>query len=318
MYLIDYFVSTYGWKHKIKDRALIIPEFKVHGVGDLPIKMANEKQIEQVSKLDPLVFTTAFKPDELIESTNLLPRTDKRDGAVISYATGLVDQLKGSEPLVDAALGELTARNLRNKAASLITAGVCVVCEILTVMFGGAGMIAPMAMQAQAYRGMLEAQDYFDVTDKFIQKLTGSEAVIGFNSTMVYEQLDVALVQKEIIDRVGLRKLTMQEPEYDEEGRLLDCVDEVAEKKDAKRVMVPYDFIESILPLVGLFVIMEAFFGGVRSIRNSYDTQGFKRVQAQFKFNAQFRYWIIFYYPAQIHIFKAFRYINIASNDPRD
>jgi len=117
---------------------------------------------------------------------------------------------------------------------------------------------------------------------------------------------------------VGLRKLTMQDPEYDEEGRLLDCVDEVAEKKDAKRVMVPYDFIESILPLVGLFVIMEAFFGGVRSIRNSYDTQGFRRVQAQFKFNAQFRYWIIFYYPAQIHIFKAFRYINIASNDPRD
>ena len=81
---------------------------------------------------------------------------------------------------------------------------------------------------------------------------------------------------------------------------------------------MPYDFVESILPLVGLFVIMEAFFGGVRSIRNSYDTQGFRRVQAQFKFNAQFRYWIIFYYPAQIHIFKAFRYINIASSDPRD
>jgi hypothetical protein len=115
-----------------------------------------------------LVFTTAFKPDELIDSTNDLPRTDKRDGAVIDYASGLTDQLKGSEPLVDAALAELTARNLRNKAASLITAGICAICEILTVMFGGAGMVGPMVMQAQAYRGMLEAQDYFDVTDKFI------------------------------------------------------------------------------------------------------------------------------------------------------
>jgi hypothetical protein len=57
-----------------------------------------------VSVFDPLVFTTAFKPEELIDSTNDLPRTDKRDGAVISYATGLVDQLKGSEPLIENAL----------------------------------------------------------------------------------------------------------------------------------------------------------------------------------------------------------------------
>ena len=136
-----------------------------------------------------------------------------------------MDQLKGSEPLVEAALAELTARNFRNKAASLITAGVCIGAEILTVMFGGAGMIGPMAMQGQAYRGMLEAQDYFDVTDKFIQKLTGSEAVLGFNASMVYEQLDVALVKEQVIERVGLRKLS-QDAEFDEEGRLLECVDE--------------------------------------------------------------------------------------------
>ena len=83
-------------------------------------------------------------------------------------------------------------------------------------------------------------------------------------------------------------------------------------------VLIPYDFIENIAPLIALFILMEIFFGAIDSSRNSFDNIKFKRLSAQFKFNAQFRYWIIFYYPAQIHILKAFSLIDIKSKDPMD
>lgn len=99
--------------------------------------------------------------------------------------------------------------------------------------------------------------------------------------------------------------------------RRLDCVDE-EEVSALQYVQVPYDFIENIAPLIALFILMEIFFGAIDSARNSFDNVKFRRLSAQFKFNAQFRYWIIFYYPAQIHILKAFRLIDVKSKDPTD
>jgi hypothetical protein len=78
---------------------------------------------------------------------------------------------------------------------------------------------------------------------------------------------------------------------------MLDCVDE-DEAAELEHVALPFDFIESILPLIVIFILMESFFAGVESARNSFDNIKFRLLIAQFKYNAQFRYWIIFYFPA--------------------
>lgn len=56
---------------------------------------------------------TAFDPEELIEKTNELPRTDKRDAGVVKYANGLVDTLGEAEPRVKAALDALQLETIR-------------------------------------------------------------------------------------------------------------------------------------------------------------------------------------------------------------
>jgi len=158
--------------------------------------------------------------------------------------------------------------------------------------------------------------------------VAGNEAVLTFNATMVYKELKVALNERKVIEKAKVRVLWEEEQDedffYDEEmfRQEIDFQRRMLAEEDiataGPQIDVPFDFIEAFLPIGGLFAAIETFFGAVKSLQNSYNPERVQYLQSQFKFNAQFRYWLIFYFPAQVAIFKAFRYVNPLSQDPMD
>lgn len=127
----------------MQERIFYIPEFEVHGNGDIPIEMDNEKEVEKVAILEPLVFTTAFDAEQLVERTNELSREDKRAPGVVEYADGLVHQLMSAEPAIKNAVEQLRLDEASNQVLSLACAGITAVAAGISTLFGAAGLVGP-------------------------------------------------------------------------------------------------------------------------------------------------------------------------------
>lgn len=98
---------------------------------------------------------------------------------------------------------------------------------------------------------------------------------------MVYKELQTALNERKRIEKKNSRLLMAFDEEdyldeyFDEDFEFeLRNLNEETEEPDileGPQIDVPYDFIEAFLPIGGLFALLEAFFGALKSLQNTYN-----------------------------------------------
>lgn len=140
-------------------------------------------------------------------------------------------------------------------------------------MLGSPSFIIPVASQAVVFSSLLDIQESEDSDMKSLKSITGRKGLYDSKATEEYGKLNAVVAQSSESRRLG---------------------------GSASTVKIPFDFIETVAPILALFGLMIIFFIVMKLVSKRTDNKTISEIALLLKFNAVIRFGLIFYLPLQI------------------